>query len=71
MCRPVVLFSNPDKAHLRAEVGSVPDVGEEGVRVTGSAERHAGPVHHRVVMDVLRQDPAPLEENPAAANQNR
>lgn len=56
-------FFDPQEAHLGAEVKPVPDVGEEEFRVTGGAGRHTGPVRHRVVMDVFRQDPTFLEED--------
>lgn len=65
-CRALDLFSwlfDPQEAHLGAEVGSVSDVREVVFRVTGGAGRHAGPVRHRVVVDVLGQDSAFLEED--------
>lgn len=60
---PPSAVSDPQEAHLGSKIGSVPDVGEEGVRVTGGAGRHAGPLRHCVVMDVFWQDAALLQEN--------
>ncbi|KAK6309832.1 hypothetical protein J4Q44_G00197130 [Coregonus suidteri] len=55
-------FVHPQEAHLCSEVKPVPDVGEEGLRVTGGAQGHTRPVSHCVIMDTLRQDPTPLEK---------
>lgn len=68
MWGPFCRFFDPQEAHLGAEVGSVSDVGEEELGVTGGAGRHAGPVRHRVVVDVLRQDAAFLEEDSGAGD---
>lgn len=57
--------SDPQEAQLGAEVGSVSDVGEEGLVATGAAGRHAGLLRHPVVVDVFRQDAASLQENSA------
>lgn len=67
-CRLACRLSDPQEAHLGAEVGSVPDVREEGLGVTGGAGRHAGPLRRRVVMDVFRQDAASLKEKSATGS---
>lgn len=63
MSRSFSCFFDPQEAHLRAKVKAVSDVGEEVFRVARGAGCHAGPACHRVVVDVLRQDAAVLEEN--------
>lgn len=62
------VFLDPQESHLGAEVDPISDVGEEVFRVTGGAGCHTGPVHHHVVMDVLRQDPALFQENSVVGN---
>lgn len=51
--RLLCCLSDPQEAQLDAKVLSISDMGKEVVWVTGAAGRHAGSVHHHVVMDVF------------------
>lgn len=60
--------SDPQEAQLGAEIRPVSDVREEVLCVTGSAGRHAGSIHHHVIVDVLGQDATSLQQNSAAGD---